>query len=272
MKKLIMNVLEDMSQGQINLASEAARETIANSILVAMKTNNNGKGWFLDLSTIDGKPKLTEEELETQRYKEFWICGICGKDTSKVEYDGIGSGTNHLMCELEMENADEDARTMPDGLRRAKELAQEAIEEGMRRTKNDMQLEHEEKVFDTAGEEVEPVNSYFTADVKDERDLEDQKFGGDTGTDADFNIPPGEEVDGMYFDDEVKGWEEEVKKTDTLIDKSVEDFERNKLSEEIIDDKEKDYIYESPDGGETIYRREFGSDEREEIKIEKVKK
>ncbi len=204
MKQLIIDVLEDMSNGQINLASEAARKTVANTIVAAIKTNK--KGWFLDIGTIDGKPKLTEEELETQRYKEFWICGICGKDTSKVEYDGIGSGTNHLMCELEMENADEDARTMPDGLGRAKELAQEAIEEGMRRTKNDMQLEHEEKVFDTAGEEVEPVNSYFTADVKDERDLE------------------------------------------------------------------KDYIYESPDGGETIYRREFGSDEREEIKIEKVKK
>ena len=76
----------------------------------------------------------------------------------------------------------------------------------------------------------------------------------------------------MYFDDEVKGWEGAVKETETLVDKSVEDFERNKLSEEIIDDKEKDYIYESSDGGKTIYRREFGSDKCEEIKIEKVKK
>jgi len=302
MKKLIMNVLEDMSKGQINLESEAARKTIANSILVAMKTNNNGKGWFLDLSTVDGKPKLTPEEIEQKNYKEYWTCSICGKDTSKVDYDYVGSGTNHLGCELEKQpkvkdlineyidaceptgddvakalgHMDKDGNyiteDMPEGLRRAKELSQEAIEEGMRRTKNDMQLEHENKVFDTAGEEIDPVNSYFTADVKDERDLEDQKFGGDTGTDADFNIPPGEEVDGMHFDDEVKGWEGAVKETETLVDKSVEDFERNKLSEEIIDDKEKDYIYESPDGGETIYRREFGSDEREEIKIEKVKK
>ena len=216
-----------------------------------MKTNNNGKGWFLDLSTLDGEAKLTPEELEVY----------------ESDGDEIAKALGHMDADGNYITED-----MPEGLRRAKELSQEAIEEGMRRTKNDMQLEHENKVFDTAGEEIDPVNSYFTADVKDERDLEDQKFGGDTGTDADFNIPPGEEVDGMYFDDEVKGWEEEVKKTDTLIDKSVEDFERNKLSEEIIDDKEKDYIYESPDGGETIYRREFGSDEREEIKIEKVKK
>ena len=185
MKKLIMNVLEDMSRGQVNLESESARETIANSILVAMKTNNNGKGWFLDLSTLDGEAKLTSEELEVY----------------ESDGDEIAKALGHMDTDGNYITED-----MPEGLRRAKELSQEAIEEGMRRTKNDMQLEHENKVFDTAGEEVEPVNSYFTADVKDERDLE------------------------------------------------------------------KDYIYESPDGGETIYRREFGSDEREEIKIEKVKK
>ena len=317
MKKLIMNVLEDMSKGQINLESEAARKTIANSILVAMKTNNNGKGWFLDLSTVDGKPKLTPEEIEQKNYKEYWTCSICGKDTSKVDYDYVGSGTNHLGCELEKQpkvkdlineyidaceptgddvakalgHMDKDGNyiteDMPEGLRRAKELSQEAIEEGMRRTKNDMQLEHENKVFDTAGEEIDPVNSYFTADVKDERDSEEyvedideqahaqgrgSSFGGDTGTDADYILPASEEIDGAYTPDEYEGWEKAVKETETLVDKSVEDFERNKLSEEIIDDKEKDYIYESPDGGETIYRREFGSDEREEIKIEKVKK
>ena len=40
----------------------------------------------------------------------------------------------------------------------------------------------------------------------------------------------------------------------------------NKLSEEIIDNKDVKYIYESPDGGKTLYRREFGSDEKELIK------
>ena len=270
MKQLIMDVLEDMSGGQINLASEAARKTVANTIVAAIKTNK--KGWFLDIGAIDGKPKLTKEELETQRAKETWVCSICGKSTYDVDYDYIGTGTNHLGCELEMENADEDARTQQ-GLKRAKELSQEAIEDGMRRTKNELQLEHESKVFGVVlpkDEKDEPINSYFTSDVKDERDLEDQKFGGDTGTDADFNMPAGEEVDGMYFDDEVEGWEAEVKKTDTIIDKSLEDYERNKLSEEIVDDSDKTFIYESPDGGETIYRREIGSDERVKIKIEEM--
>ena len=96
-----MDVLEDMSQGQNNLASEAARKTIANTIVAAIKTNKGG--WFLDLGTVDGKPKLTKEELETQRAKESWTCAICGKSTYDVEYDYIGSGTNHLGCELETE-------------------------------------------------------------------------------------------------------------------------------------------------------------------------
>jgi hypothetical protein len=269
MKQLIMNVLEDMSGGQINLESKAARKTVANTIVAAIKTNK--KGWFLDIGSIDGKPKLTKEELETQRAKETWVCSICGESTYDVDYDYIGSGTNHLGCELKsqeeikdfIEDIDEQAYAqgrgssydnLPEGLKRAKELSAEAIEEGMRRTKNDMQLEHEDKVFDTAGEEVEPINTYFTADVRDERDLEDQKFGGDTGTDADFNIGQSEEIDGAYTAEEFEEWEEAVKKEETKFD------------------PEKKYIFESPDGGETVYRREFGSDERVKIKIEEMEK
>lgn len=29
-----------------------------------------------------------------------WVCDICGGDTSYVEYDYLGSGTNHLQCEV----------------------------------------------------------------------------------------------------------------------------------------------------------------------------
>ena len=97
MKKLIKNVLADVcTAGQPNLESKACQETIANLIIAAIKT----KGWFLDLSTLDGKPKLTEDE---QKYLDSWTCSICGKDTSNVDYDYIGSGTNHLGCELEVE-------------------------------------------------------------------------------------------------------------------------------------------------------------------------
>ena len=99
MKQLIMNVLKDMSKGQVNLESKATHESIANSIIAAIKTNNGGKGWFLDLSTLDGKPKLTEEETEETK----WVCDICGKTTFHIDYEYIGSNYNHLGCELEQE-------------------------------------------------------------------------------------------------------------------------------------------------------------------------
>ena len=99
MKQLIMDVLEDMSKGQVNLESKAARKTIANSIIAAIKTNNGGKGWFLDLSTLDGKAKLTKEEIEEAK----WVCEFCGKTTFHIDYDYIGSNYNHLGCELEQE-------------------------------------------------------------------------------------------------------------------------------------------------------------------------
>ena len=38
--------------------------------------------------------------------------------------------------------------------------------------------------------------------------------------------------------------------------------ESHKLAEEIVDAKKGDWIYESPDGGETIYKRRFGDTER----------
>ena len=42
--------------------------------------------------------------------------------------------------------------------------------------------------------------------------------------------------------------------------------EIRKLSEEIIDDKSKKYVYESSDGGKTIYRREFQKSEKEIVR------
>ena len=35
-------------------------------------------------------------------------------------------------------------------------------------------------------------------------------------------------------------------------------LEARKLAEEIVENKEEKYIYESPDGGKTIYKRAFG--------------
>ena len=171
MKKLIIDVLEDMSHGPsaITLASPIFRETIANAIVAAIKTNK--KGWFLDLSSVDGWPKLDKpiyEKTDEQKARETWVCFICGENTFEVDYDYIGSGTNHLGCELESDNR-------------------------------------------------------------------------------------------------LKQYEKEKEKAKHLIDKSVEDYERNKLSEEIVDATGIGYIYESNDGGKTVYKRKSGSDKKELI-------
>ena len=152
-----MGVLEDMSGGQVNLASEAARRTVATTITAALKTKGSYK-------------EYTEYELDEQEARKAWVCNLCGKSTFDVEDDYIGSGTNHLGCELKLE-LEEPVRTedgeyvevemreknwlqkkhedkvfggdtgidadfgyddIPEGLKRAKELSQEAIKEGMK--------------------------------------------------------------------------------------------------------------------------------------------
>ena len=97
MKQIIKDVLDDMSNSQVNLASDAARETVSSLISAALKT----KGTYTEYG---------DDEIEEQKARESWVCSICGESTYEVEYDYIGSGTNHLGCELkiEMGNKDDD--------------------------------------------------------------------------------------------------------------------------------------------------------------------
>jgi len=88
MKHIIKEVLNNMSDSQINLASEAARETVSSLISAALKT----KGSY----TV-----FTDSEIEEQEARATWVCEICGENTFEVDYDYLGSGTNHLGCELE---------------------------------------------------------------------------------------------------------------------------------------------------------------------------
>ena len=85
-----MDVLDDMSVGQINLGSEGARKVIANTITAALKTKGSYK-------------EYTDYELDEQEARASWVCSICGKNTFEVDYDYLGSGTNHLGCELKSE-------------------------------------------------------------------------------------------------------------------------------------------------------------------------
>ena len=44
------------------------------------------------------------EQKLSKEYLEYWTCEHCGKHTHEVDYDYLGNGTNHLKCELELEN------------------------------------------------------------------------------------------------------------------------------------------------------------------------
>ena len=167
MKTLIKNVLDDMSGGQLNFESDAAREMIANTIMAVIKTDGD---WFLDLSTLDGGPKLDMpiyEKTKEQKARDSWVCSICGENTADVDYDYIGSGTNHLGCELKSQ---------------------------------------------------EEIDNYI-------EDIDEQAYAQGRGS----------------------SW----------VDK---------LAEEVVSDNDTGYIYESPDGGETVYKRKEGSDKRELVK------
>ena len=148
MKQIIKDVLDDMSESQVNLASSAARETVSSLISAALKTN----GFYKE---------YTDYELDEQKARAAWVCSICGENTFEVDYDYIGSGYNHLGCELKsqedideyIEDIDEQAYALDDG-------------GGITyREKNWLQKKHENKVF-----------------------------GGDTGVDADF----GHDMGGNY--------------------------------------------------------------------------
>jgi len=46
---------------------------------------------------------VQEKDLEVEIEKAKWVCSICGKSSWETGWDYIGSGTNHLGCELEVE-------------------------------------------------------------------------------------------------------------------------------------------------------------------------
>jgi len=101
MKQIILNVLKDMTKNQVNLGSEAARMVIANSITNALESN----GIYRQHIKIELEKQKRPAFPEAKNYcsKKEWVCSICGKNTYDVDWDYIGSNTNHLECELENE-------------------------------------------------------------------------------------------------------------------------------------------------------------------------
>ena len=134
MKQFIMDILNRFPDN-LNWSSMTAREGIANAIVEGIDS-----GDIPIKKTAEGWCEKLDVNVEEEEERKKWVCSLCGKSTFEVDWDYIGSGYNHLGCELEIEMAED------------------------RRRKNSLQKKHEEKVF---GGNI--------------------PFGGDTGTDADFD-------------------------------------------------------------------------------------
>ena len=50
-------------------------------------------------------------EIFPDLYPDQWVCEICNEDTHEVNYDYLGSGYNHLKCELQLAHEKEECST-----------------------------------------------------------------------------------------------------------------------------------------------------------------
>ena len=251
MKQLIKDVLEDIAESQPNLYSESARENIATVIISAIRASD--KGWYLDLDHSEEREKKDKKILEShmigeQKARESWVCEICGKSTFEVEYDYIGTGTNHLGCELEDERR-----------------------KGDRREKNWSQKKHEEKVFNEAvfGDSKDLTEAKIMYEdmgdghlVKVEN-LQKQIYNEMT-TDG---LPTGGDSQAVIESRKLASdLNDKIHAESPFNDGWTQQYYKDKLAEEIVDDKDTGYIYESLDGGKTVYKRKVGESERELVK------
>ena len=205
MKKLIKEVLDDLKYSQVNLESKSAREMIANLISAALKAKGSYK-------------EYTDYEIDEQKASASWVCTICGKSTYELDYDYLGSGANHLSCEIRLEQDEK------------------------YREKNWSQKKHEDKVFNDYVEDIdEQAYAQGRGSSKDDFDV-----------DSDENVKLRDEV----FEKQKQLFEDAG---DGHMLKVDEEKERMKLVEEIIEGQEGKWIYESPDGGKTVFRRPFSN-------------
>ncbi len=190
MKQIIRQVLNELGDTQVNLGSEAARETIASLVTVALKD----KGEYTE---------FTEEYKEALKAKETWVCSICGKNTYDVDYDYIGTGTNHLGCELEDEQ-----RNKPVTMEEA----------------TNIEVTHDQGGSYVYGREKKTWPGLDAIKGNTQKQIYNEMTAD--------GLPPGGDTQAV--------------------------LESHKLADEIVDNQEGEWIYESPDRGKTVFRRPFG--------------
>ena len=189
MERIIDTVLERLKE--TNLHSAVARQTIVRAI---MKEIRSGKGFFLNMNSIDDDIPEAGDRLEEAK----WVCEHCGESTFYVEYDYIGSGSNHLQCDL-------------------------------KETKHFADDFHEGKDGDYV----------YSGDLKDAQQQAYSELTAD-------GLPTGGDSQAV--------------------------LDSHKLAQDIAEGSvDLGYIFESPDGGKTIFKRKSGETEREEVTEEQWK-
>jgi len=225
MKQIIKGVLDDMSEGQINLASSAARETVSSLISAALKT----KGTYTEYD---------DSEIEEQNARETWVCSICGENTADVDYDYLGSGTNHLGCEMKSWDEIKDHINEEDDA--------------------DHYTGPEPRVVDDAGVDIETGKYVGGGKIPTAED-----DGRDLNFIYDDDLPEGlNRAKELSHEALKEGLQKQIYNEMTSDGLPVGGdaravLESHKLADEIVDNQEGKWIYESPDGGKTVFRRPF---------------
>jgi len=225
MKQIIKDVLDDMSHSQVNLGSDAARNMVSTLISAALKT----KGTYTEYG---------DDEIEEQNARATWVCSICGENTFEVDSDYIGSGTNHLGCELKsqeeideyIEDIDEQAYAQGRGSSKTVQTLDDGG--GITHRENEPELK-----FDPITEELYTDEPYkgLPEGLKRAKELSQEAIKEGIQKQAYMEMTS----DGLP----------EGGDTQAVL-------ESHKLADEIVDNKGK-WIYESPDGGKTVFRRPF---------------
>ena len=200
MEKIIDTVLERLKE--TNLHSAVARQTIVRAI---MKEIRSGKGFFLNMNSIDADIPEAGDRLEEAK----WVCEHCDESTFEVDYDYIGSNYNHLSCDLNTEAEEE------------------------------LKQENELKHFADDFHEGKDGDYVYSGDLKDAQQQAYSELTAD-------GLPTGGDAQATR--------------------------DATKLAEEIAGGSaDLGYIFESPDGGKTIFKRKSGETEREEVTEEQWK-
>ena len=232
MKQIIKDVLNLHGEMNVNLASDSARDVIAIEIIEKLKK----KGFYTE---------YRKDELEKKEAKKGWVCQTCGKSTFETDYDYLVHPKLHLGCALEEEL-------------KGKDIKEQYLTASAEYYKDEKRM----KPSDWWNKENPQLELMLDERKKEGPDYDDQGNSAVPYLPGKYTESVEEPEGTPYSPEEVEAWNRSVEDCGT---QQPYDKYRKKLSEDIVDNKDVKYIYESPDGGKTIYRRKFGEYGKREL-------